>query len=155
MWSSHEMIDFAMTDWLDADLCTSWLERHLHPEGLHGPHGGRSDRRRCRAPRHVPADRGRVGAGSSSLLTGTVCAKTRQPPAPRVRWRRGIAKGAPTARLARELRRACPPLQTLRPRLHAHRHATAPTDGRPGTACDADARDPHAGENKPAPSCSP
>jgi hypothetical protein len=144
-----------MTDWRDADRCTSWLERHLHPEGLHGPHGGRSDRRRCRAPRHVPADRGRVGAGSSSLLTGTVCAKTRQPPAPLVRWRRGIAKGAPTARLARELRRACPPLQTLRPRLHAHRHATAPTDGRPGTACDADARDPHAGENKPAPSCSP
>jgi hypothetical protein len=155
MGSSHEMIDFPMTDWLDDDLCTSWLERHLHLEGLNGLHGGRSDRRRCRAPRHLPAYRGRVGAGSSSLLTGTVCAKTRQPPATLVRVRRGIAKGAPTARLARELRRSRPQLQTLRPRLHANRNATAPTDVRPGTACDADERSPNAGEKQPAPSYSP
>jgi hypothetical protein len=72
-----------------------------------------------------------------------------------VRWRRGLAKGAPTARLARELRRSRPQLQPLRPRLHAHRHVTAPTDGRPGTAWDADTRDPNAGAHKPAPSCSP
>jgi hypothetical protein len=120
------MIDFPMTDWLDDDSCTSWLERHLHPEGLQGPHCGSSDWRRCRAPRHVPAYRGRVCAGSSSLLTGTVCAKTRQPPATLVRLRRGIAQGAPTARRARELRRSRPQLRTLRPRLQANRHDTAP-----------------------------
>src|SRR6266850_5369828 len=155
MWSYHDMIDFPMTDLLDDDICTSWLERHLHPEGLNCPHCGSSDRRRCRAQRHFPAYRSRVCAGSYTLLTGTVCAKTRQPPATLVLLLRGIAKGAPMARLARELRRSRQQLQTLRQRLQANRNDTAPTDVMPGTACEADERYPNAGEKKHAPSCSP
>ena len=149
------MIDFPIADLLDDNICTGWLERHLHPDGLKCPHCGRSDRRLFRVQGHFPAYRCRVCNGYYTLLTGTVFAKSHQPPATLILLLRGIAKGEPTARLARELRRSRPQLQTLRPRLHAHRNATAPTDGRPGTACDADARDPNAGENKPAPSCSP
>jgi hypothetical protein len=144
-----------MTDWLDDDSCTSCRERHLHPEGLNCPHCGSADRRRCRAPLHLPACRERVCAGSYTLLTGTVCAKTRQPPATLVRLRRGVAKGAPTARLARELRPSRPQLRTLRPRLQANRNDTAPTDAMPGTACDTGARSPNAGAKQPAPSGSP
>jgi transposase-like protein len=66
------MIDCPMTDLLDDDICTSWLERHFHPAGLHCPHCGSSDRRRFRAQRHFPAYRGRVCAGSYTLLTGTI-----------------------------------------------------------------------------------
>ena len=93
--------------------------------------------------------------GSYTLLTGTVCAKTRQPPATLVLLLRGIAKGAPMARLARELRRSRQQLQTLRQRLQANHNDTAPTDVMPGTACEADERYPNAGEKKHAPPCSP
>jgi hypothetical protein len=53
---------------------------------------------------------------------------------------RGIAKGARTARLARELRRLRQQLQTLRQSLQANLNDTASTDVMPGTACDADER---------------
>jgi hypothetical protein len=155
MWSYHDMIDFPMTDLLDDDICTSWLERHLHPAGLNCPHCGSSDRRRFRAQRHYPAYRGRVCAGSYTLLTGTICAKTRQPPATLVLLLRGIAKGAPTARLAREMRRSRQQLQTLRQSLQSNLNDTAPTDVMPCTAFEADERYPNAGEKKHAPSCSP
>jgi hypothetical protein len=67
MWSYHDMIDFPMTDVLDDDICTSWLERHLHPEGLKCPHFGSSDRRLFRVQRHLPAYRWRVCEGYYTL----------------------------------------------------------------------------------------
>jgi hypothetical protein len=150
MWSYHDMIDFPMTDLMDDDLCTSWLERHLHPEGLNCLYCGSPDRRRFREQGHFPAYRGRVCHGSYTLLTGTIFAKTRQPPATMVLWLRGMAKGEPTARLAREPRRSRQQLQTLRQRIPANLNDTAPTDVMSGTACEADARYPNAGENKHA-----
>lgn len=86
-----------------------WLERHLHPGGLHCPHGGSLDRRLCRAQGHVPAYQCRVCEGYYTLLTGTIFANTRQPPATLVLLLRGIAKGEPTARRARELGLSRPP----------------------------------------------
>ena len=69
-----------------------------------------------------------------------------------VRLRRGIAKGEPTARRARELRVSRPPRHTLRQRIPAHLNATAPTGIMTGTAIEAAERYQHAGENKHAPS---
>jgi transposase-like protein len=146
------MIDFPIADLLDDDICTAWLERHLHPEGLKCPHCGRSDRRLFRAQGHFPAYRCRVCHGYYTLLTGPVFAKSHQPPATLVLLRRGIAKGEPTARLARELKLSRKQLQTLRQRLQSHLNATAPTEVMPGTAFEADALDQNAGEQKPAPS---
>jgi hypothetical protein len=100
----------------------------------------------------LPAYRYRLCDGYDTLLTGTVFAKTRQPPATLVLLRRGMAKGEPTARLARELRRSRTQLHTVRQRLQAHINATAPTDVMPGTAFEADERYHNAGENKHAPS---
>lgn len=65
-------------------------------------------------------------------------------------WLRGITKGEPTARLARELRRSRKPLHTLRQRLQANLNETAPTDVMSGTAFEADERYHNAGENKHA-----
>jgi hypothetical protein len=97
------MIDFPSGELLDDSICTLWLERHLHPRGLTCPHCGHSERRLFRAQGHFPAYRCRAGDGYSTVLTGTIFANTRQRPATLVLRLRGIAKGEPTARLAREL----------------------------------------------------
>ena len=131
-------------------MCTRWLERHLHPAGLICPHCGRSERRLFRAQGHFPAYRCRVCTGDDTLLTGTLFAKTRQPPATLVLLLRGIAQGEPTARLARELRRSRTQLQTLRQRIQANISDTAPTDVMSGTAFEADELYQNAGENKHA-----
>ena len=146
------MIDFPITDLLDDDSCTLWLERHLHPVGLKCPHCGSHDRRLFRAQGHFPAYRCRGCNGYYTLLTGTVFAKTRQPPATLVLLLRGIAKGEPTARLARELKLSRKQLHTLRQRIQANVHETAPTVAMLGTAFEADELYQNAGEKKHAPS---
>jgi transposase-like protein len=146
------MIDVPIADLRDDDICTAWLGRHLHPEGLKCPHCGRSDRRLFRAQGHFPAYRCRVCHGDYTSLTGTVFAKSHQPPATLVRLRRGIAKGEPTARLARELKLSRKQLQTLRQRIQSNLTATAPTEVLPGTAFEADALYQNAGEKQHAPS---
>src|SRR5215475_947697 len=127
------MIDFPIADLLDNIICTAWLEHHLHPEGLTCPHCGRSDQRLFRAQGHFPAYRCRVCNGYYTLLTGAVFAKSHQPPATLVLLLRGIAKGEPTARLARELKLSRKQLHTLRQRIQANLNATAPTGVMVGT----------------------
>jgi transposase-like protein len=146
------MIDFPIADWLGDNSCTGWLERHLHPDGLRCPHCGRSDRRLFRAQGHFPAYRCQVCNGYYTLLTGTVFAKSHQPPATLVLLLRGIAKGEPTARLARELKLSRKQLHTLRQRIQANLNDTAPTNVMPGTAFEADELYQNAGEKKHAPS---
>jgi transposase-like protein len=146
------MIDFPITDLLDDDSCRLWLERYLHPRGLQCPHCGSPDRRLFRVQDHFPAYRCRVCAGYYTLLTGTVFAKTRQPPATLVLLLRGMAKGEPTARLARELGLSRKQLHTLRQRIQTRLNATAPTGIMVGTAFEADELYQNAGEKKHAPS---
>jgi hypothetical protein len=85
-----------------------------------------------------------------TLLTGTVFAKTRQRPATLVLLLRGIAKGEPTARLARELGVSRKQLHTLRQRIQTNLNDTAPTEVMTGTACEADELYQNAGEKKHA-----
>jgi transposase-like protein len=142
------MIDFPIDELLDDGTCTLWLERHLHPEGLKCPHCGRSERRLFRAQGHFSAYRCRACDGYYTLLTGTVFAKTRQRPATLVLLLRGVAKGEPTARLARELGLSRKQLHTLRQRIQTHVNATAPTHKMTGTAFEADELYQNAGEKK-------
>ena len=144
------MIEFPIDELLDDSMCTRWLERYLHPAGLICPHCGRSERRLFRAQGHFPAYRCRVCNGYYTLLTGTIFAKTRQPPATLVLLLRGIAKGEPTARLARELRLSRKQLHTLRQRIQANINETAPTAVMSGTAFEADELYQNAGEKKHA-----
>src|SRR5918911_3181447 len=132
MWYPRPMIDVPIDELLDDGICTLWLERHLHPNGLSCPHGGHSTRRLFRAQGHFPAYRCRACQGYYTLLTGTVFAKTRQRPATLVLLLRGIAKGESTARLARELRLSRRQMHTLRQRvqgnLYEHLPSTPMTD---------------------------
>ncbi|SRR6266511_2254332 len=140
------MIDFPSTELLDDRLCTRWPERHRHPDGLQWPHGGRTARRLFRHQDPFPADRCRGCDGSYTRLTGTAFENTRPRPATLGLLLRGIAKGEPTARLARELGLPRNQRQTLRPRLQAHLNDRAPTAVMTGTAFEADELDQHAGE---------
>lgn len=146
------MIDCPIGALLDDSICLLWLERHLQPAGFTCPHWGALARRIFRAHGPFPASRGRACEGSYTLLTGTVCAKTRQRPAPLVLLRRGMATGEPTARRARELGRSRQQLQTRRQRVQSPLNATAPTGVMTGPAVEADELAQHAGENKRAPS---
>lgn len=128
------MLDCPRTDLLDDNICTHWLARHLHPEGLKCPRCGSPDRRLFRAQGPFPADRCRGCHGSDTVLPGTIVAKPHQPPATLVLWLRGMAKGEPTARLARELRLARKQIHTLRHRIQANINETAPTDVMSGAA---------------------
>jgi hypothetical protein len=146
------MIDFPITALLEDSSCLRWLERHLPPEGGACPHCHRRERRLFRPQGDFPASRGRRCDGYEPLLTNTVFEQTRQRPATLVLLRRGIAKGEPTARLARALGLSRKQLHTLRQRIQAHLNESAPTDVRMGTAFEADELYHNAGENKHAPS---
>ena len=146
------MIDFSLDELLDDSRCTRWLEQHLHPNGLVCPHCGHAERRLFRAQGHFPAYRCRACDGYYTLLTGTVFAKTRQRPATLVLLLRGVAKGEPTARLARELGRSRKQLHTLRQRLPATLNETTPTAVMVGTAFEADELYHNAGEKRHPPS---
>jgi transposase-like protein len=144
------MIEFPIGELMDDSLCTLWLERYLHPEGLTCPHCGSRTRRLFRAQEHFPAYRCRACEGYYTLLTGMVFEKTRQRPAPLVLVLRGIAKGEPTACLARELSLSRKQLHTLRHRIQANLNDTAPTGVMTGTAFEADELYQNAGEKKHA-----
>jgi transposase-like protein len=146
------MIDFPITELLDDSICLIWLERHLHPKGLRCPRCGSRDRRLFRQQHHFPAYRRRACDGYYTLLTGTTFAKTRQRPTTLVLLLRGIANGEPTARLARELGVLRKQVHTIRHRVQANLHATAPTDVMWGIACEADEVYQNAGGKTHAPS---
>lgn len=146
------MIDFPIAELLDDSVCTIWLERHLHPCGFVCPHCGHAKRRGFRAQGHFPAYRCRACKGYYTLLTGTVFEKTRQRPATLVLLLRGIAKGEPTARLARELGLSRKQLHTLRRRIQTNLNETSPTAVMRGTAFEADELYQNAGEKKHPPS---
>ena len=97
------MIDFPIAELLDDRSCLIWLERHLHLDWLACPHCHRTEHRLFRQQADFPASRCHVCDGYYALLTHTVFEKTRQRPATLVLLLRGMAKGEPTARLAREL----------------------------------------------------
>jgi transposase-like protein len=145
------MIDFPIAELLDDSTCLIWLERHLYPEGFRCPHCGRTERRLFRQPRHFPAYQCCGCDGYYTLLSGTVL---QNPPRPAtlVLVLRGITKGESTARLAHELGMSRKQLHTLRQRVQANLHDTAPTGFMTGTTCEAGELSHSAGENKHAPS---
>src|SRR5215212_9483022 len=126
------MIDFPIGELLDEDECVEWLQKYLHPDGLECPRCGSGERRvaqrngsgaaRWSAYRCKACDR------YHSILTGTVFEKTRQAPSTVVLILRGIAKGEPTARLARELGIGRPRMHEIRKQVQTNLHRTLPSE---------------------------
>jgi transposase-like protein len=140
------MLDFPIDDLLDNIACLEWLERHLHPEGMRCPRCGAAERRSARRAAAFPAYRCQECDRFYTVLTGTSFAKTRQTPAKLVLILRGIAKGEPTARLARELGLSRRQMHTLRQRVQSNLYATLPTTPMNDPVVEADELYQNAGE---------
>src|SRR5688572_21175113 len=100
------MIDFPIDEFLDEQACASWLDRHLHPDGLQCPRCSHTGRRVARRDGPFVGYRCTSCDRYHTILTGTAFEKTHQRPSQLVLLLRGIAKCEPTARLARELARS-------------------------------------------------
>lgn len=111
------MIDFPINDLLAAEAYTLWLTQQLHPAGLHHLACQGTQRRAAWRRGHFVGYRCKDCDCYNTLLTETVFAKTRQTPAQLVLLLRGVAKGEPTAQLAREMRRSRKQTDTLRQRV--------------------------------------
>lgn len=142
------MIDFPIGDLLDAAACTLWLTQQLHPAGLQCPDCQSVQRRVARRRGHFAGYRCKDCDRYYTLLTETVFAKTRQSPAQLVLLLRGIAKGEPTARLAREMRRSRKQTHTLRQRVQRNLSDQQPREVLSGTVFEADELYQNAGEKK-------
>ena len=142
------MIDFPIDELLDAASCLQWLERHLHPHGLHCPRCGASERRLFRPQASFPALRCQQCDRYYTVLTGTAFAKTRQTPQKLVLFLRGVAKGETTARLARELGLSYKQAHTLRHRVQNNLYETLPTGRVADTVFEADELYQNAGEKR-------
>jgi transposase-like protein len=142
------MIDFPIADLFDDSLCLLWLERHLHPDGFVCPRCGSANRRLFRRQGHYNAYRCRDCDGYYTLLSGTVFEGSRKRPATLVLLLRGIAKGEPTARLARELQLSRQTVHTRRHQLQSNLNEHAPTDTMEGQTFEVDEIYLNAGEKK-------
>ena len=146
------MIDFPIDQLLDNDACTQWLEQQLHPGGLRCPRCRATARRVARCCGPFLGYRCGECDGYYTLLSGTIFAKTKQPPTKLVLLLRGIAKGEATARLARELGVSRRQLHELRRRVQRNLYAQQPTEVLSGRVFEADELYQNAGEKKhPAP----
>jgi Transposase zinc-ribbon domain len=96
------MIDFPITELLDDASCLAWLEQYIHPNGFVCRHCGSPDRGLFVRRQAFPLYRCRACDRYYTLVTNTAFEKTRQRPATLVLLLRGIAKGEPSARLARD-----------------------------------------------------
>jgi hypothetical protein len=128
------VIDVPIGEHLNDCICLFWLECHLHAGGFKCPSCGRTERRLFHDHGHCPADHCRACDGYYTLLTDTVFETTWQRPATPVLLVHGIAKGEPTARLARQLGVSRKQLHTLQQRIQANWNDTVPTAVLTGTA---------------------
>jgi transposase-like protein len=145
-------MDFPLTGLMDEDACYTRLLEALHPDGLACPRCG-GDRlgvhRRHRAP--VIDYRCRDCRRVFNAFTGTALHKTSRRPSALVLILRGIAQGASTARLAREL--GCDRMELLKLRHGLQGYATAglDPDSLPEAVVEADECYVNAGEKRGAP----
>jgi len=112
-------LDFSLIDYLDEDACYHKLVELLHPDGLACPRCGERRRlgiHRCHRAPVVDFQCGGCGRVFNAF-TGTSLQGTHRCPAQLLMILHGIAKGTPTAQMARELGCDRKELLTLRHRL--------------------------------------
>jgi transposase-like protein len=145
------MIDFPIDELLDEDECIKWLQRRFHPNGLKCPRCDSSERRVAQRNGPWSAYRCKACDRYHTILTGTVFEKTRQAPSKLILILRGIAKGEPTARLARELGIGRPRMHEIRKnQVQANLYKTLPSEPITDEVLEADELYQNAGEKRRA-----
>jgi transposase-like protein len=112
-------LDCSLIDYLDEDACYTKLVELLHPDGLACPRRGERQRlgiHRCHRAPLVDFQCGACGRVFNAF-TGTPLQGTHRRPSQLLMILHGIAKGTPTAQMARELGCDRKELLTLRHRL--------------------------------------
>lgn len=142
------MIDFPIDELLDEEACLHWLEQHLHPDALQCPHCRATERRVAQQNGLWTAWRCKKCDRYYTLLSGTIFERTRQPPSKLVLLVRGVAKGEPTARLARELGLGRVRVHELRQQIQRNLLRTRPVEALPDDVLEADELYQNAGEKK-------
>ncbi len=117
-------MDFPITDLMDQDACYAKLVSWLHPGGLACPRCRRADRIPVHRRHRSPVLDYRCGHCRRvfNAFTGTALQGTKRGPVQLVLIIRGIARGVPTAQLARELDCDRSELLALRHRLQDLTH---------------------------------
>ncbi len=113
-------MDFPLTDLMDEQACYDYLVDALHPGGLRCPACSGRDFTLHRAHRDPVRDYRCACGRVFNAWTGTALQGTQRPPSQVVLLVHGIARGTPTAQLARELGCSRRHLLDLRHRLQHH-----------------------------------
>ena len=144
-------MDFPIGDLLDEDACYHRLLSWIHPGGLSCPDCHHDDRLFIHRRHREPVLDYRCGHCGRvfNAFTGTALAGTQRRPSELVLILRGIARGEPTARLARELGCSRRHLLDLRHRLHHYAERFLPKGPLPDDDAEADEMYQNAGEKRP------
>ena len=115
-------MDFSLIDYLDEGACDTKLVELLHPDGLACPRCGERQRLGIHRRHRDPVLDHQCGACLRvfNAWTGTALAGTHRRPSQVLMILHGIAKGTPTAQMARELGCDRMHLLDLRHRLQEH-----------------------------------
>lgn len=146
-------MDFPLHDLMDEQACYEKLVRALHPQGLCCPRCGGGERTVHRAHRAPVRDyRCKACRRVFNAFTGTILQGTHRRPSQLMLILRGVAQGATTARLAREMGLSRWHLLELRRKLQSNAARGRDREPLPDAVAEADEMYQNAGEKKhPAP----
>ncbi len=144
-------MDFPIDELMDLAQCRTWVERHLHPEGMKCPACGQSveQARRFRQTRKSQLTVYRCQCGRTyNLYTGTVFEQHHLSPVQVVLLLRGIVKGESSASLSRELQVDYNTVLFLRHEIQANAEQAKPKDALVDLETESDEVFQHAGEKR-------
>jgi CRP/FNR family cyclic AMP-dependent transcriptional regulator len=130
------IVDFPIVDLMDNELSATWLEKHLHPEGIKCPHCG-TEREQAHESRRPGNNNlmeyccGKCG-WLYNLYSGTAFEGKKLRPAQVVLLLRGLRKGESDATLAHEIGIPRTTVRALRLQLQVRAEQTPPDSILPG-----------------------
>jgi transposase-like protein len=149
-------MEFPITELLDEESSLDWLNRHFHPQGMRCPSCGRAD---CEARPFRETACSRLvtyrctGCETAyNLYTGTVFEGRQLTPHHVVLLLRGVSKGEPSTRLAKELELSYPTVLNIRHQLQANAEWEQPNTPLADRQTETDEMFQNAGEKRETPS---
>jgi len=145
-------MDFSITELLDEELCTKWLEKHFHPQGMKCPHcgAGLEQARKFRQTKHSQLTVYRCGCcqGIYNLYSGIVFEGRYFRPSQTVLLLRRVCQGQPTAALARELKMSRQTVHSVRQAIQANAEKHQSEEPLPDERTETDELFQNAGEKR-------